>query len=164
GRAASSCGGKGTPPPGAPTGSPSAGGRGNRAPTPPAPRRPPPARRSPRRGGARARPCRTPATSPPGPPPPPPPATPPPPPPPATFKRNLCRLTLYPVAPALSGTDVKLPGDSVESVVWSADGKRLYVGTHDDDEADPRTKGLAYHILDVRTRKVTRLKVPAGHH
>jgi RNA polymerase sigma factor (sigma-70 family) len=81
-----------------------------------------------------------------------------------TFKRNLCRLTLYRVAEALVGTDVELPGDSVESVVWSGDGARLYVGTHDDDDGDSRTKNLAYHALDARSRKATPLAVPAGHH
>jgi RNA polymerase sigma factor (sigma-70 family) len=83
---------------------------------------------------------------------------------PGTFKRNLYRLTLYPVAETLVGTDVELPGDSVESVVWSRDGARLYVGTHDDDDWDTRTKNLAYHVLDVRSRKRTPLAVPAGHH
>jgi RNA polymerase sigma factor (sigma-70 family) len=83
---------------------------------------------------------------------------------PGTFKRNLCRLTLYPVDETLVGTDVELPGDSVESVVWSGDGARLYVGTHDDDDWDSRTKNLAYHVLDVRSRKATPLAVPAGHH
>ncbi len=83
---------------------------------------------------------------------------------PGTFKRNLHRLTLYPVDKTLVGADVELPGDSVESAVWSGDGTRLYVGTHDDDEGDTRTKNLAYHVLDVRSRKATRLAVPAGHH
>jgi RNA polymerase sigma factor (sigma-70 family) len=82
---------------------------------------------------------------------------------PASFKRNLYRLTTFPVAEELVGKDVELPGDSVESVTWSADGSRLYAGTHEDDEADWRTKDLTYRVID-RAGSVTVLKTPPGHH
>src|SRR5262249_39513168 len=48
---------------------------------------------------------------------------------PGTFSRHLYRITLYPVAEKLAGTDVTIPGDSVEAVFWSADGTKLYAVT-----------------------------------
>jgi RNA polymerase sigma factor (sigma-70 family) len=83
---------------------------------------------------------------------------------PGTFSRHLFRVTLYPVADKLVGTDVLLPGDSAESLVWSADGAKLYAGTHADDPNYSHDNDLAHFVIDVTTRKHTPLKLPAGHH
>ena len=83
---------------------------------------------------------------------------------PGTLSRHLYRVTLYPVADELVGTDVLLPGDSAESVVWSADGAKLYAGTHADDPDYSHDNDLAHFVIDVATRRHAPLKLPAGHH
>jgi hypothetical protein len=83
---------------------------------------------------------------------------------PGTFTRHLYRVTLYPVADKLVGTEIRLPGDSAESVVWSADGTKLYAGTHADDANYSRDNDLAHFVIDVASGKHSKLALPAGHH
>src|SRR5262249_49741753 len=80
-----------------------------------------------------------------------------------SFGRMLYRLTICPVADTLAGPDVDLPGESVESVVWSGDGTKIYAGTHDDDLTDARMKNLRYFVIDAKTFEATEMKLPEGH-
>ena len=68
------------------------------------------------------------------------------------------------MAEKLAGTDVPIPGESVEAVVWSADGSKLYAATHADDEHYSHDKDLKHYVYDLTTRKHTELKLPVGHH
>jgi Tol biopolymer transport system component len=81
-----------------------------------------------------------------------------------TFSRSLFRVTIYPVAEKLTGTDVSLPGDSVETVLWSADGSKLYAATHADDENHSHDINLKHYVFDLASRSHSELKPPAGHH
>lgn len=80
-----------------------------------------------------------------------------------TYTRHLYRITLYPVAEKLTGTDVLIPGDSVELVVWSGDGSKLYAATHADDENGTHDVGLKHYVYDLKAGKHAELKLPAGH-
>jgi RNA polymerase sigma factor (sigma-70 family) len=83
---------------------------------------------------------------------------------PGAFSRHLFRITLYPAAERLVGTDVSLPGDSVETVLWSADGSKLYAATHADDENYSHDKSLKHYVYDLATRRHSELRLPDGHH
>jgi hypothetical protein len=79
---------------------------------------------------------------------------------------HLYKLTIYPVADRLVGTDVNVPGDSVEMVNWPADGSRLYASSHDDDPdfAYARNrKNRRYWVIDAKTLQAKPLKLPEGH-
>lgn len=82
------------------------------------------------------------------------------------FRWSLYKLTLYPVAETLQGTDREVPGDSAAFLAWSPDGTRLYVGTHEDDgtyQTHLRRKNLAYYAVDAKSGKQVPLKLPDGH-
>jgi RNA polymerase sigma factor (sigma-70 family) len=82
----------------------------------------------------------------------------------ATVRRHLFKITIYPVADRLEGRDVPLPGDSVQTVFWAADGHRLFASSHDDDHNLGHThskKNRRHWALDARTFQATPLALPA---
>jgi RNA polymerase sigma factor (sigma-70 family) len=81
-----------------------------------------------------------------------------------SFGRTLCKLTMVGVADKLTGPDVDVPGDSVYAAFWSGDGTKLYVGSHDDDTSYARLNNLRHWVVDGKTLKATKLKLPEGHH
>jgi len=81
-----------------------------------------------------------------------------------SFGRSLHKLMICTVGDNLTGPDVDVPGDSVYFVSWSADGKKLYVGSHDDDPTYAQANNLRHWTIDAKTFKATELKLPVGHH
>jgi RNA polymerase sigma factor (sigma-70 family) len=81
-----------------------------------------------------------------------------------SFGRTLHKLMICDVADKLSGPDVEVPGDSVYNVVWSGDGTKLYVGSHDDDPSYDQANNLRHWTINAKTLKATEFKLPEGHH
>jgi RNA polymerase sigma factor (sigma-70 family) len=84
----------------------------------------------------------------------------------ATITRHLYQLVLYPVADRLVEKPVKLPGDSVRTVLWSGDGTKLYAQSHDDYADRAHTfakKNVRTWTIDAGTLEARPLAFPDNH-